>query len=98
MRSDTFERALRRLCRRKPFKPFAVEMMTGELLRVVHPEAMVVRQRMVYFFEPDDERRFFDASSVSQLFQPRATGNVGFAELSPQSTYTNSFAFNTIRQ
>ena len=68
MQDDTFEKSLRRLCRRRPFKAFAVEMNTGEMLRVQHPEAMVVRQRIVYFFEPDRERRFFDASSVSQLF------------------------------
>jgi hypothetical protein len=68
MNANNFERALRRLCGRRPFKTFAVEMTTGELLRVEHPEAMIVRQGMVYFFETDGERRYFDSGSVNQLF------------------------------
>ena len=68
MNTDSFAWALRKLCRRRPFKTFAVELVTGELLRVVHPEAMAIRRNLIYFVEPDEERRYLDATSVCQLF------------------------------
>jgi hypothetical protein len=68
MRTDPFERALRVICRRRPFQPYTVEFMTGELLVIKHPEALAVRRRLATLTEPDGLRRYFDAHSVSQLF------------------------------
>jgi hypothetical protein len=68
MRSYQFEHAVRILCRRRPFRLYTVEFMTGELLVIKHPEALAVRSRFATLTEPDGSRRYFDAHSVCQLF------------------------------
>lgn len=68
MRPQPFANAFRRSTRRRPFRPFTVELYTKERLTVAHPEAMVIREGLITFIEPDRVRHYFDASSVLQVY------------------------------
>ena len=68
MRAQPFALALSRLTRRRPFRPFTVELLSLERLTPSHPEAMTIRDRLVTYVEPDRTRRYFDASSVLQVY------------------------------
>jgi hypothetical protein len=64
---DAFARALSAFCRRTPFAPFRIELITGESFVVHHPEAVVVRGDLAFFRQPDRVQRLFDGNSVCQL-------------------------------
>jgi hypothetical protein len=69
MRAKPLEAALR-LCRRfRPFRPYTIELMTGDRFVVRHPEALRYRGGLAVFVEPDGLRRYFDAESVCQVFE-----------------------------
>jgi hypothetical protein len=43
MVARTFANSLRALARRAPFRPFQVELVSGQRIKVDHPEALVFR-------------------------------------------------------
>ncbi|MGL5095941.1 MAG: hypothetical protein ACRDD1_10150, partial [Planctomycetia bacterium] len=49
MERDDFERSLRAFQRRRPFRPFQVELVNGDHFQVDHPEALVVRDGVAVF-------------------------------------------------
>ena len=55
MTSDTFARVLRAFCRRRPFRHFVIEFHTGQLLKIVHPEAIVIQKGDVVLSIEKDE-------------------------------------------
>jgi hypothetical protein len=63
-----FPRALRGFTRRQPFLPFGVELVSGDRLRVVHPEALSLRGELAMSIATDGSVRLFDSQSVSQLY------------------------------
>lgn len=67
MLAENFERTLRALVRRTPFRPFSVELVSGTRLEVDHPEALVFRGGVAVFVSADGEPTLFDHESVSQL-------------------------------
>jgi hypothetical protein len=68
---DAFETAIRAFTRRRRFRPFGIELHSGRVLRVSHPEAVRVRGGLARLIVAEDpERNFiFDASSVSVVFE-----------------------------
>ncbi len=68
MTFNNFVRILRAFCTRRPFSPFLVEMNSGTLLRVPHPEALILRGEVATFTAPDSTQRLFDCTSVCQLY------------------------------
>ncbi len=40
MAPKQFERVLRGFVRRRPFRPFLIELFSGDRLRIAHPEAI----------------------------------------------------------
>lgn len=44
-----------------------IQMITGEELRIPHPEAIVMRGELIVFVAPKDKYRLFDSTSVSQI-------------------------------
>jgi hypothetical protein len=73
MTFKNFSRTLRAFCRRQPFRPFLVEMVSGTVILVTHPEAIVLRGTLFVFTSPDDKRRVFESASVCELYdQPGA--------------------------
>ena len=75
MTVEGFERALRTFARRRPFRTFWMELHSGAIIRVAHPEAASVRGNLVVFIETDASHRLFDSTNDCQLLesQPAAT-------------------------
>ena len=65
---DTFSSATLGLWRRQPFLPYTVELRNGERLIVPHPEALAIYDNWAQLHEPDDTKRYFDATSVLQVY------------------------------
>jgi hypothetical protein len=67
MLSEDFERTLRALVRRTPFRPFTVELVSGARIEVDHPEAMVFRGGVAVFIDAHGVPTLFDHEGVSQV-------------------------------
>lgn len=66
--TDTyFEKTLRALTRRPPFKAFAVELASGDRFTVDHPKARAQRGAIAVYINRDGQYSFFDATSVVRL-------------------------------
>ena len=75
MEREHFDRTLSALRRRAPFRPFAVRFVSGESVRVDHPEALVVRAGVAVYLAPDGAPTLFDHESVSDVGgKPRDRG------------------------
>jgi hypothetical protein len=73
MVAKSFDRSLRALVRGKPFRPFTVELVSGERIEVRHPEALVYRNGVAVYFSPDGDFDIFDHEGVSRLIREAAT-------------------------
>jgi len=67
MLPQNFERSLRALVRRTPFRSFTVELVSGARIEVDHPEALVFRNGLAVFISAQGVPTLFDHESVSQL-------------------------------
>ncbi|MFM9960289.1 MAG: hypothetical protein ACKV2Q_03590 [Planctomycetaceae bacterium] len=67
MKDDAFQKSLRAFVRRRPFKPFVVELVSGDRIVIQHPEALAMNGTAAFYLNPDSEYAFFDSSTVSQL-------------------------------
>jgi hypothetical protein len=67
MTIEHFERTLRALQRRTPFRPFTVALVNGDRFQVDHPEALVLRDGVAVFVAPGGVPTLFDHESVSEL-------------------------------
>jgi hypothetical protein len=67
MTSDHFERILRAFQRRAPFHSFTVELVSGDRIKVDHPEAMALRGGVAVYISPDGTPTFLDHEGVSQV-------------------------------
>jgi hypothetical protein len=66
MEASAFEQSLRALARRKPFRSFTVELVSGRV-QIDHPEALIVRAGIAVFISASGVPTLFDHESVSQL-------------------------------
>jgi hypothetical protein len=67
MTADHFDRSLRSFQRRKPFRAFTVELVSGDRFQVDHPEALIVRVGVAVFVAQGGVPTLFDHESVSQI-------------------------------
>jgi len=67
MLADNFMRTLRALARRVPFKPFTVELVSGDRIEVDHPEALVFRAGLAVYIYAEGVPILFDHEGVAQL-------------------------------
>jgi len=67
MEADAFERLLRALNRRAPFRPFTVEFVDGGKVEVDHPEAIVIRAGVAVYLAADGTPTWFDHLGVSRV-------------------------------
>ena len=72
MITETFTQILRSYARRKPFKPFLVELMSGERILVEHPEALAYNGGAAAYISPRGGFVMFDHESVSQVLDLNA--------------------------
>ena len=73
MTADSFDNALRALRQRQPFRPFTVELVSGDRFEVDFPDALVMRDGVAVFIGPGGVPVLFDHESVSQLIGERNT-------------------------
>ena len=67
MTPQNFQQTLRAFSRRQPFRPFVVELVSGDRFRVRHPEALSMRGTVAMFIGPNAAVKLFDSDNVSQL-------------------------------
>ncbi len=67
MLADNFDRSLRAFARRTPFRPFTVELVSGALIQVDHPEALVIRGGIAVFVDSTGVPTILDHEGVSRL-------------------------------
>jgi hypothetical protein len=70
MTAEDMERALRALARRRPFRPFLIEMHSGDRIPVAHPEAVQRYGELFLYRGTDRGQRVFAGPSVCQLIDP----------------------------
>ena len=67
MVAEHFQTTIRAFQRRSPFRPYIVELVSGERVRVDHPEALVVRGGVAVFVNAEGAPSIFDHEGVSQI-------------------------------
>lgn len=64
MNEANFQNSLQAFVRRRPFKPFAVELMSGDRFA---PEALAMRGAVAVYIDKDGKYTLFDSTSVAEL-------------------------------
>jgi hypothetical protein len=68
MTAEHFQTTIRGFQRRTPFKPYVVELVSGDRVQVDHPEALVPRGGVGVFLSLSGAPTIFDHGGVSQVF------------------------------
>jgi len=71
MTAENFQSALDALHQRRPFRPFTVELVSGDRFEVDYPNALSTRDGVAVFLSPGGAPVIFDHESVSQFFGER---------------------------
>jgi hypothetical protein len=71
MTPRNFERAIRSLAARRPFRAFVIELVSGERFAVDHPEALAIRGGIAVFITPKGPVHLFESDSVSRLIDTK---------------------------
>jgi len=69
MTTDHFQTTIRAFRHRTPFKPYVVELVSGDRVQVDHPEALVIRADVGVFVSAAGAPTIFDHEGVSQIFE-----------------------------
>jgi hypothetical protein len=72
MVAEYFQTAIRAFQRRTPFKAYVVELVSGDRVRVDHPEALVIRGGVAVFVNAEGAPSIFDHEGVSQVIADSA--------------------------
>lgn len=72
MNRENFEKVLLAFIRRRPFKPFTVELNTGVRFEIDGPEATVIREGVAVFIAPGFVPTYFDYHTVTQIIDAPA--------------------------
>ena len=75
MTADDLQRMFRALAKRRPFRPFLIELKSGDRILVSHPEAVNRYGELFIHRAPDHTQRVFTGSSVCQLVDLPKIGN-----------------------
>jgi hypothetical protein len=75
MMAEHFQTTIRAFQRRTPFKSYVVELVSGDRVRIDHPEALVVRGGVGVFVSASGAPTIFDHEGVSQIFADSAETN-----------------------
>ena len=64
-----FQNSLQAFVRRRPFKPFTIELVSGDRFTIDHPEALAMRGAVAVYIDRDGKYTLFDSSSVAQVIE-----------------------------
>lgn len=73
MTAENFQKALEGMRGRRPFRPFTVELISGDRFEVDYPDALVSRDGVAVFVAPGGVPVLFDHESVSQFIGEKNT-------------------------
>ncbi len=74
MKEANFRNGLEAFVCRRPFKPFTVELVSGDRFIVDHPEALALRGAVAVFINSEGRYTLFDSTGVSQLTEVTRNG------------------------
>jgi len=74
MKETNFQHSLQAFVRRRPFRPFTVELVSGNRFVVDHPEALALRGPVAVFIDVEGKYSLFDSTGVSQLTEVTDNG------------------------
>jgi hypothetical protein len=66
------EAALRAYARRRPFRPFLLEFVSGTQVRVHHPDAIALINKLWLYRGPNRAQALFASSSICRLLDLHA--------------------------
>lgn len=72
MTIEYFQTTIRAFQRRAPFQAYFIELVSGDRVRVDHPEALVIRGGVAVFLSADGAPAIFDHEGVSQVIATHA--------------------------
>jgi hypothetical protein len=72
MTAEHFQTTIRAFQRRSPFKPYVVELVSGDRVHVDHPEALVIRSGVGVYVNAAGAPSIFDHEGVSQIYADSA--------------------------
>lgn len=67
MTESNFKQCLRAFVHRRPFKPFEVELVSGDRFVVEHSEGWAHSGAAAVYISPDGAYKLFDSGVVSQF-------------------------------
>ncbi|HZL33998.1 MAG TPA: hypothetical protein VFC78_01730 [Tepidisphaeraceae bacterium] len=67
MEREHFDQGLRAFQRRRPFRSFTVELVSGEQIQVDHPEALVLRGGIGVYISPEGVPTILDHEGVTGI-------------------------------
>jgi len=67
MTPEHFQTTIRAFQRRVPFHTYFVELVSGDRIRIDHPEALVLRGGVAVYVSTDGAPSIFDHEGVSQI-------------------------------
>jgi hypothetical protein len=70
MTFQELDRVLRAFNRRRPFRPYLIEFVSGNRVLIGHPEAVSRTGTFYTYLDPKHRVRVFTASGVCQLLDP----------------------------
>lgn len=73
MVAENFENSLKALRQRRPFRPFTVELVSGDRFEVDFPDALVIRDGVAVFIGPGGVPVLFDHEGVSRFIGEQNT-------------------------
>jgi hypothetical protein len=62
-----FKIALRSYTHRRSFRPFYIELASGDRILVTHPEIVMLRGELWEYVSPTERHHVFESESVIQL-------------------------------
>ncbi|HEV8605617.1 MAG TPA: hypothetical protein VGQ99_09640 [Tepidisphaeraceae bacterium] len=73
MTAENFHSALNALRQRRPFRPFTVELVSGDRFEVDFSDALFTRDGVAVFIRPGGAPVIFDHEGVSQFISEQNT-------------------------
>jgi hypothetical protein len=67
MTAANFDKTLKAMQRRKPFRPFRIRFVDGEHVDVTHPEAVTIQAGVGVHVNSKGELTLFDHEGVSEV-------------------------------
>jgi hypothetical protein len=75
MTADHLQELVELLVEKRPFHPFTIELVGGELVEIDHPRAMIARDGNAFVMKPGGVPAWFDHDSVLQVISDIANAS-----------------------